>query len=393
MVMRVTRSFATRVVAFAFLSVLFGWGIMNLSDGFIASRWIFDDSWVVKMLEVSEVPAEEAREITLFDEWRTEALDIEVLFLSGEHRGTRAVARVEHLRDNMLDLRPGMRYILSYNDFEDGSRIFFVSDIFRAPAFAGLFSGAVVFFCLVTGFTGIRALLGLFLSFVILVKMLLPGLLKGYPPQALGVAAVAGVALVTIVSVVRRRRCWPSAFSGALGGCVSALVFGWAAIIMLRLSGLSTATASLLASTVPGIDLRGILLASIIIGASGAVLDVAVSVTSAMAEMKDHDPEIEAIALFQSGLNVGKEVLGSMVNTLVFAYFGNSLVLSLLILEAEPIPIAMLNDAVIAEEVTRALAGTAGLLLTIPLTALFGALMMSGPVVSGNVLKDESRQG
>nr|HPJ48783.1 YibE/F family protein [Synergistales bacterium] len=163
-----------------------------------------------------------------------------------------------------------------------------------------------------------------------------------------------------------------------LGGCVSALVFGWGSIFMLRLSGLSTATASLLASTVPGIDLRGILLASIIIGASGAVLDVAVSVTSAMAEMKDHDPGIEARVLFQSGINVGKEVLGSMVNTLVFAYFGNSLVLSLLILEAEPIPIAMLNDSVIAEEVIRALAGTAGLLLTIPLTALFGALMMSG---------------
>ena len=97
-----------------------------------------------------------------------------------------------------------------------------------------------------------------------------------------------------------------------------------------------------------------------------------------MAEMKDHDPGIEARVLFQSGINVGKEVLGSMVNTLVFAYFGNSLVLSLLILEAEPIPIAMLNDSVIAEEVIRALAGTAGLLLTIPLTALFGALMMSG---------------
>jgi uncharacterized membrane protein len=137
-------------------------------------------------------------------------------------------------------------------------------------------------------------------------------------------------------------------------------------------------TASILGSTLPGIDLRGILLASIIIGASGAVLDVAVSVTSAMAEMKDYNPEISVQDLFQAGLNVGKEVLGSMVNTLVFAYFGNSLVLSLLILEAEPIPIALLNDAVISEEVIRALAGTAGLLLTIPLTALFGALMMSG---------------
>ena len=79
-----------------------------------------------------------------------------------------------------------------------------------------------------------------------------------------------------------------------------------------------------------------------------------------MAEMKDYNPEISVQDLFQAGLNV------------------NSLVLSLLILEAEPIPIALLNDAVIAEEVTRAMAGTAGLLLTIPLTALFGALMMSG---------------
>ena len=388
-----SRSFALRVVFFALLSILFGWGMTTLSEGVIASRWTFEDSWVVKMMEVSEIPAEETEEVVLFDEWRTEALNIDVLFLSGEYRGTRAVARVEHLKDNKLDLRPGLRYILSYNEFEDGSRIFFVSDVFRAPVFVGLFTGAVVFFCLVTGFTGIRALVGLFLSFVILVKLLLPGLLKGYPPQALGVAAVAGVALVTILSVVRRRRCWPSAFSGALGGCVSALVFGWGSIFMLHLSGLSTGTASLLGSTIPGMDLRGILLTSIIIGASGAVLDVAVSVTSAMAEMKDHDPGIEARVLFQSGINVGKEVLGSMVNTLVFAYFGNSLVLSLLILEAEPIPIAMLNDAVIAEEVIRALAGTAGLLLTIPLTALFGALMMSGSVVSGNVLKDESSHG
>ncbi len=388
-----SRTFALRVVFFALLSILFGWGITTLSEGVIASKWTFEDSWVVRLMEVAEVSPEETDELLLNDDWITEALDIEVVFLSGEHRGTRAAARVEHLRGNRLDLRPGLRYILSFNDFDDGSRIFFISDVFRAPVFVGIFFGAVVFFCLVTGFTGIRALAGLFLSFFILVRLLLPGLLKGYSPQILGVAAVAGVALVTIVTVVRRRRCWPSAFSGALGGCLSALLFGWISIILLGLSGVSTGTASILGSTLPGIDLKGILLASIIIGASGAVLDVAVSVTSAMAEMKDYSPEISVQDLFQAGLNVGKEVLGSMVNTLVFAYFGNSLVLSLLILEAEPIPIALLNDAVISEEVIRALAGTAGLLLTIPLTALFGALMMSGPVVSGNVLKNESRQG
>jgi uncharacterized membrane protein len=286
-----------------------GWGISRLSGGFIASRWNFDDSWVVRVMEVTEVSPEETDELSLHDDWITEALDIEVVFLSGEHRGTRAAARVEHLRGNRLDLRPGLRYILSYNDFEDGSRIFFISDVFRAPVFVGIFFGAVVFFCLVTGLTGIRALAGLFLSFFILVRLLLPGLLKGYSPQILGFAAVAGVALVTIVTVIRRRRCWLSAFSGALGGCLSALLFGWVSIVLLGLSGVSTGTASILGSTLPGIDLRGILLASIIIGASGAVLDVAVSVTSAMAEMKDYNPEISVQDLFQAGLNVNSLVL------------------------------------------------------------------------------------
>lgn len=371
--MNLKGAFGARLVVFALLSILAGWGLSIVSESFLASRWNFEDSWVVEMLETGEPVQKDLEGSTDFEGWNTETREIKVLFLSGNFRGTEAVASVEHLKDSRLVMRPGLTYILSYNEFDDGSRIFFVSDVFRAPAFAGLFAGAVVFFCLVTGITGIRAILGLFLSFLVLVKFLLPGLLKGYPPQVLGIAAVAGVALVTVVTVLRRRRCWLPAFSGALGGCVSAILFGWFSVGFLQLSGLSTESASILSSTIPGLNIRGILLASIMIGASGAVLDVAVSVTSAMAEIKDHDPGITSGGLFRSGINVGREVLGSMVNTLVFAYFGNSLILSLLILEAEPVPIALLNDAVVVEEIVRALAGTAGLLLTVPLTALFGA--------------------
>jgi len=367
-------AFGARLVGFALLSIMAGWGLSVVSEGFLASRWNFEDSWVVEMLETGEPVQKDLEGLTGFEGWNTETIEIKVRFMSGNFRGTEAMASVEHLKDSRLVMRPGLRYILSYNEFEDGSRIFFVSDIFRAPSFAGLFAGAVVFFCLVTGITGIRAIVGLFLSFLVLIKFLLPGLLKGYPPQILGIVAVAGVTIVTVVTVLRRRRCWLPAFSGALGGCVSAILFGWFSVGFLHLSGLSTESASILASTISGLDLRGILLASIMIGASGAVLDVAVSVTSAMAEIKDQNPGINAGDLFRSGLNVGREVLGSMVNTLVFAYFGNSLVLSLLILEAEPVPIALLNDAVVVEEIVRALAGTAGLLLTVPLTALFGAL-------------------
>lgn len=84
--------------------------------------------------------------------------------------------------------------------------------------------------------------------------------------------------------------------------------------------------------------------------------------------------------LFQAGLNVGREVPGSMANTLVFAYFGNSLFLALLITEAEPVPKALLDNPAVADEIFWGLTGTAVLLLTIPLTALFGVAFRSQSV-------------
>ncbi|MGC9373207.1 MAG: YibE/F family protein [Thermovirgaceae bacterium] len=334
-------------------------------------EWPLEDSWVVEITQVNQVePLEGATDA--FDTWETTELDLQIRHLSGERKGSSATVRVEHLESSSIKPKPGRNYVLSFNDYEDGNRVYFITDLFRAPILVGILVASVVFFCLVAGGAGIRALLALLFSFVILVKVLLPGLLKGYSPQLLTVAVVAGIALITVVLVLRRKSCWASAFTGALGGCASALFFGWFSVMLLDLSGLSTESGSLLASTLPELELRGILLSSIIIGASGAVLDVAISITSSMAEMKDYNPDMPQADLFQAGLNVGKEILGSMVNTLIFAYFGNSLVLSLLITEAEPVPLALLNNPAVAEEIVRGLAGTAGLLLTIPLAALFG---------------------
>jgi len=368
------KNFLLRIFVASIIALCVGYGVSRVTEKAVCSKWDFEDSWIVSIIEADLL---ETQDEVFAEEWATREWDVRFLFLGGEYRGTEANIRVEHLEQSKLELEPGVSYILSCNEYEDGERQYFVSDVFRVPQLAGIFFGAVAFFCIVTGAAGIRALLGLGLSLFVLIKIFLPGLLRGYSPQIMSIAAVSAVALVTVVTVLRKRRCWPAAFSGAVAGCGSALLFGWAAVALLNLSGLSTEDTSLLASSVSGIDIRGILIASIIVGASGAVLDVAVSVTSAMSEMRDYDPDISASDLFQAGINVGREILGSMINTLVFAYFGNSLVTSLLILEAEPLPMALFNNAVFAEEVIRALAGTAGLLLTIPLTAVFGVFFLS----------------
>ncbi len=352
-------------------AVVVGFISTTLARNVMLEQWPLEDSWIVELKNFT--PVEKTSESTeVLGTWETTELDIQILHLSGEKKGSSATVRVEHLDTSGIDLKTGQHYVLSFNDYEDGKRVYFITDLFRAPILVGILAASAAFFCLVAGGAGVRALSALLLSFVILIKVLLPGLLRGQSPQVLTVMVVAGVVVITVILVLRRRSCWPSAFLGALGGCASALLFGWFSVILLDLSGLSTENGSLLASTLPELNLRGILLSSIIIGASGAVLDVAISVTSSMAEMKDYNPDIPSADLFQSGLNVGREVLGSMVNTLVFAYFGNSLVLALLITEAEPVPMALLNNPAVAEEIVRGLAGTAGLLLTIPLTALFG---------------------
>jgi len=353
------------------LAVTAGFLSTTLARNVMLEKWPLEGSWVVEIRDI--VPVEKTAEPSGgLDTWETMELDLQILHMSGEMKGSSATVRVEHLETFGIELEKGRDYVLSFNDYEDGKRVYFVTDLFRAPVLVGILVASASFFCLVAGAAGVRALSALLVSFVVLIKFLLPGLLKGHSPQLMTVIVVPAIVLITVVLVVRRRSCWPSAFLGALGGCTSALLFGWFSVILLDLSGLSTESGSLLASTLPELDLKGILLSSIIIGASGAVLDVAISITSSMAEMKDYNPKIPSADLFKAGINVGKEVLGSMVNTLVFAYFGNSLVLALLITEAEPVPIALLNNPSVAEEIVRGLAGTAGLLLTIPLTALFG---------------------
>lgn len=140
-------------------------------------------------------------------------------------------------------------------------------------------------------------------------------------------------------------------------------------VYLWDLTGLAGEGAALLASTLPHLNMRGLLLASVLIGSIGAVLDVGVSITASMSEFVDYDENIELDRLLMAGLNVGGEVLGSMINTLILAYFGSSLPMAVLICSAGVDWVGILNDPYIAQEILQGLAGTLGLLFTIPATA------------------------
>lgn len=117
------------------------------------------------------------------------------------------------------------------------------------------------------------------------------------------------------------------------------------------------------------IDLKGIIFAAIIIGAVGAIMDVAMDIASALNEMRQNIPDISAKQLIVSGMNIGRDVMGTMANTLVLAYIGSSLSTTLLLVAYNVSMVELMNMELIVVEILQALVGSIGILLAIPLTS------------------------
>ena len=364
-------------------------GVLGILSFFLADRtirtfWSFEDAWIVTVTSVgpSQVvsldmpPLEEGEGPVPEDTaWQQLRLPVIVRFEVGSRQGAQESLVVEQLNASGLRVLPGKQYVLTGDSFADGTSQFYLSDVYRAP---WVFACVVVLGALlvaVTGGGGLRSLGGILLSFFILFLWFIPAIHGGASPVACALGAVAMVSGCTVALVVRRREWWLVAFGGALGSSALALALGFGVTALWGVTGLSGEGGALLASTMPGISLKGILLAGMVVGAVGAVLDVAISITATMGELVAYDPRIETKRLWMAGIGVGREVLGSMINTLLLAYVGAVLPFTVLIVEARPSFWGFFNDPSITEEMLRGLGGAVGLLLTVPFTAALGVGM------------------
>jgi uncharacterized membrane protein len=123
------------------------------------------------------------------------------------------------------------------------------------------------------------------------------------------------------------------------------------------------------------LDLKGLLFSGMIIGAIGATMDVGMSIASSIEEVWKTNPRISSLKLFWAGLNVGRDVMGTMANTLILAYVGSSLPILLLFMAERTSSIVIINSELVSTEVVRAISGTIGLLFTVPITSLFASFL------------------
>ena len=359
-----TRNFLFRLIIALVISGAFYYVV----DYFAVHNWNNQESLIVRVIDAgpeSIIPPENETEESYEMLERNTVLQV----LSAENNDEIMTVKTVRLAGNGPEIINGRRYLLVWDMFSDGRVQYSIADAFRVSSVAGIVMAVCTILIALTGYRGLLALLGLGASIAVLLFTMIPLITNGWNPLMLALASVFIISTVTILCVVYHVRYMFVALLGSLGGALCGFLSGSLMVYLWQLSGLGGEGAALLASTLPALNMRGLLLSSVLIGSIGAVLDVGVSITASMSELVDNDNDIPLDRLLISGLNVGSEVLGSMINTLILAYMGSSLPMAVLICSAGVELSGLLNDPYIAQEIMQSLAGTLGLLCTIPVTA------------------------
>lgn len=262
---------------------------------------------------------------------------------------------------------------------EDESKTIYIVDYDKTPWFIGLSSVFIILTILIAKGRGVKAILALIITGLFIIKLLVPLIIKGYPPILLSTIVAFLSCSITIILMSGFSFKGFSAILGSFIGVLSAGILSYSFTNFMKLSGFSTPEISSMESFLNNINLKELISAGIILGSMGAVMDVAMSISSALSEIKIRDNTITRKELFKSGINIGSDIIGTMVNTLILAYVGSSFITIILltIQDSEYPLIRLLNFEFIATEILRALCGSIGILVAVPATTYFFSIFNS----------------
>ena len=235
----------------------------------------------------------------------------------------------------------------------------------------GLF---VTLLLIIGGFNGFKTLISLVIAVAMIFFGYIPLIIKGINPILASLGISIPVVIITLIIISGKNIKTLVAIIGtSLGVIISgilAFVFGNFA----HLTGLAD-DSSISLAYIPqfrNLDYKGILFGTILMGAIGAIMDVAISIASALYEINELDSNISKKNMIISGMNIGKDMMGSMSNTLILAYVGTTLHLIVLFIVYRIRFVEIINLDSIATEIIRAMAGSIGLIITIPVTVVIG---------------------
>lgn len=284
------------------------------------------------------------------------------------------------IENDFITLKKGDKFFaLHTTDGLDGRESYAVQEIDRRGVivfFVILFAAVVLIF---SGAQGVRSLLSLAGSFFIILYVLVPGLLQGYPPVLTSVAIAAAILFLAIFLTHGFNRESVVAFSGTVLAVILTGILAYAGVYLAHLSGFASEEAVYLNLNTGGaLDFTGLLLGGIMIGVLGVLDDIAITQAAIVSELYHSAPHLSKREVYKKALRVGREHVGALVNTLALAYTGAALPLLLLFSTSESSFSSIINREIFATEIVRAVVGSIGLIMTVPITTLLAIYILKG---------------
>lgn len=343
-----------------------------------------DDTTEVELLEKSSdiitdtvakvIEAKEAKDV-VNGSMRDKVQEVTIEIIEGDYIGEEFTTEfiLSYDIDGKIlayELEKGDKVLVQLAEDVDGNVTATVQDVVRANYIFLMFGFFLFSIILVGGKRGIKAIIALLLTILFIYFILIKRIYVG--DNAIFMTILTSILIIggTFIVIGGMNKKILTAAIGTLGGVISA---GLVALFFNNLAKMSGACEEAIQLSINmasiNFNFRDLLFVGIIISAIGACMDVGMSIASSLDEIKMKNPDITWKELFKSGMNIGRDIIGTMTNTLILAYVGSSLTLILLFMACNMSFTEILNKETIAEQVIAAIAGSIGVVYTVPITA------------------------
>ena len=294
-------------------------------------------------------------------------LAVTFLLLEGPDEGLRVPTELPASSPRVGTLAIDRRVLLGHQPDVEGSEYVFLDPNRRSSllALAGIFALAVV---ALGRWRGATALVGLLATLLVLFVFVVPAILDGRDPLLVSLVGSVVIAFAALYLSHGMSARTTVALLGTLGGLLCAALLAVVFMDFAEITGFASEEALFLTALGTDLDLRGLILGGMMIGALGAIDDITVTQASAIWELRSVDPTRARRRLLRSGLRIGRDHVASTVNTLVLAYAGASMPLLVLFVLSDQPAGTVANGEIVATEIVRTLVGSLGLIASVPIT-------------------------
>ena len=338
-------------------------GISKSVDSFKKDIW---RAGVIQVLDEKEEDLPGMGLITLVQ-------TLQIRFLDGEYEG-----EVVYIESDYIQLEAGDNIFVSRIYLFDGEEHLSIVERDRSFSLMIILLLFVVTISVIGGKKGIRSLISLIGSLLIIVYILIPILVMGYSPLLISIIIATCILFFVILFTYGYNRNSYVVLGGTVGAVI---VTGLLAVLVTEITGLtgfaSDESVYLNVATGGQLNFVGLLLGAIIIGVLGVLDDVAVTQVSVVNELYKTNKTLTQKELYYKAMNVGKDHVGSMVNTLALAYTGTALPLLLLLSQSQESFLLIVNKEIFTTEIVRTLVGSIGLILTVPITTFLAVYFLT----------------